>query len=51
MGRGSQVTETGGKGVTAGQEGAAGCGSEMTGTVRGHLVDRTRMAVALFEQV
>lgn len=54
MGRESQVTETAGKGVTAGQEGAAGLGSEMTGTgetVRGHLVDRTRMAMALFEQV
>lgn len=30
--REGQVTEAGGKGVTAGQEGGAGCGSEVTET-------------------
>ncbi len=48
------MTETGAKGVIAGQEGVAGCGSEVTGIrekVRGHLVDRKRMATNGFEEV
>ncbi len=50
---GGQVTGTGGKGVIAGQEGVAECGGEVTGTgekVRGHPVDRKRMAMNGFEE-
>lgn len=46
----SEVAETGGKRVYSRPEGVAGCGSDMTSTgqtVRGHLVDRMRMAMAL----
>lgn len=49
-----QVSGTRGKGGIAGQEGVAGCGREVTGTgekVRGHVVDRKRMAINGFEEV